>query len=58
MVNLILQLDKISAPQTDNTNANRIKVLRKEGMLPNQIDDILYALRMNRNKAVHANLAD
>ena len=58
MVNLMLQLDKISAPQTDNTHANRIKVLRKEGMLPNQIDDILYALRMNRNKVVHANLAD
>lgn len=58
VVNLMLQLDKISAPQTDNTHANRIKVLRKEGMLPNQIDDILYALRMNRNKAVHANLAD
>ena len=46
VVNLMLQLDKISAPQTDNTHANRIKVLRKEGMLPNQIDDILYALRM------------
>ena len=34
-MNLMLQLDKISAPQTDNTHA-----------------------RMNRNKAVHANLAD
>lgn len=58
VVNLMLQLDKIPAPQTDNTHANRIKVLRKEGMLPNQIDDILYALRLNRNKAVHANLDD
>ena len=58
VVNLMLQLDKISAPQTDNTHANRIKLLRKEGMLPNQIDDILYSLRLNRNKAVHSNLND
>ena len=58
VVNLMLQLDKIPAPKTDNTHANRIKILRKEGMLPNQINEIIHALRLNRNQAVHANLDD
>ena len=58
VVNLMLQLDRISAPTIDNTHANRIKLLKKEGMLPNQIDDILHSLRLHRNKAVHANLDD
>lgn len=58
VVNLMLQLDKIPAPKTDNTHANRIKILRKEGMLPNQINEIIRALRLNRNQAVHANLDD
>lgn len=58
VVNLMLQLDKIAPPKTDNTHANRIKVLRKEGMLPNEIHDILHALRTSRNQAVHANFDD
>lgn len=55
IVNIMLKLDNIAPPSFDNTHANRIKLLKKEGLLPKDIDDILYSLRMARNKAVHAN---
>ena len=55
IVNLMLKLDRISPLTFDNTHANRIRLLKKEGMLPREIDDILYALRKNRNDAIHAN---
>lgn len=55
IVNLMLQLDDIPPPDYDNTHANRIKLLKNEGLLSKSIDDILYALRMTRNKAVHDN---
>lgn len=58
VVRLMLKLDGIEEPETDNTHANRIKLLKKEGMLPDDIDDILYALRITRNKAVHENMDD
>ena len=53
---LVLEIyvfDKIEQPETDNTHSNRIRILKREGMLPQQIDDILYALRKARNTAVH-----
>jgi len=55
VVNLIFVLDNISEtkPQEENTHANRIKLLKSEGLLPKDIDDILYSLRIARNKAVH-----
>jgi type I restriction enzyme R subunit len=46
-------LDKIPEPQEDNTHANRIRFLKREGLLPKDIDDILYAIRIARNEAVH-----
>lgn len=55
VVNFMLQLDNIDPPSYDNTHANRIKLLKKNGLLPKDIDDIFYSLRMTRNKAVHAN---
>lgn len=55
IVNLMMQLDHIQPPAYDNTHANRIKSLKAQGLLPREIDDILYSLRMARNKAVHAN---
>ncbi|MBP2656538.1 MAG: type restriction protein, res subunit [Firmicutes bacterium] len=54
IVNLMLQLDQIDFPAYDNTHANRIKLLKKEGLLSQDLDDIFYALRVARNKAVHA----
>lgn len=55
IVNLMFQLGQIDPPTYDNTHANRIKIIKKEGLISQDIDDILYALRMARNKAVHAN---
>lgn len=46
-------LDNINEPQDNNTHANRIRILKNEGLLPKEIDDILYALRVARNKAAH-----
>ena len=53
VVSLIMKLDEIEPPSYENTHANRIRLLKKEGFLPKEIDDILYALRITRNKAVH-----
>ncbi|TWH49268.1 type I restriction-modification system endonuclease [Sporomusa sp. KB1] len=53
IVRLIFTLDNLAEPLVDNTHANRIKILKNEGLLPKDIDDILYALRMARNKAAH-----
>lgn len=54
VVNLMLKLDGIDPPDYDNTHANRIKILKKEGLISQSIDDIFYALRTARNKAVHS----
>lgn len=53
VVHLMLNSDGIPEPKEDNTHANRIKILKNEGLLPKDIDDILYALRIARNKAAH-----
>jgi len=53
IVRLMFTLDKTPEPQEDNTHANRIRILKREGLLPKDIDDILYAIRISRNEAVH-----
>lgn len=58
IVNIMLKLDGINSPDIENTHANRIRVLKKEGLLPRNIDDILYALRITRNDAIHQNFED
>lgn len=50
----IFAFEHIKEPTIDNTHANRIRLLKREGLIPKKIDDILYALRKNRNDAVHA----
>jgi len=54
VVNYMFELDGLTPPAVDNTAANRIKMLKREGMLPREIGDILYVLRTKRNEAVHA----
>lgn len=49
----IFAFEHIAEPSYDNTHANRIRLLKREGLIPKKIDDILYALRKNRNEAVH-----
>ena len=55
LVSIMFQLDGIKEPDNvnENTHANRIKILKNEGLLPREIEDLLYILRVNRNKAVH-----
>ncbi|MDA8222645.1 MAG: type I restriction-modification system endonuclease [Desulfitobacterium hafniense] len=53
IVRLMFALDKIPEPLEENTQANRIRILKREGLLPKDIDDILYAIRISRNDAVH-----
>lgn len=50
----IFAFEHIKKPTIDNTHANRIRLLKREGLIPKKIDDILYALRKTRNNAVHA----
>lgn len=53
IVQVMFTLEKITVRQEDNTHANRIKVLISDGLLPKEIQDILYAIRISRNDAVH-----
>lgn len=50
----IFAFEHIEEPTTDNTQANRVRLLKREGLISEKIDDILYALRKTRNKAVHS----
>lgn len=50
----IFAFEHIKEPAIDNTHASRIRLLKREGLIPKKIDDILYALRKTRNDAVHA----
>ena len=52
LVSEILAYEKIT-PGEESTHAERIQIARREGLLPQNIDDILYALRKGRNDAVH-----
>ncbi len=54
LVQEIMVFEKIYAPQDDNTQANRIRLLKRAGLLPTDIDNTLYILRKTRNNAVHA----
>ena len=53
IVNYMFELDRIPHPEPDNTLANRIKLLNRYGLLPREINEILYSLRIKRNEAVH-----
>ena len=54
LVQEIFVFEKIAEPAVDNTHANRIRVLKRAGLLPQDIDNTLYLLRKTRNSAVHA----
>jgi type I restriction enzyme R subunit len=56
IVNLCFTYDKILLP-SDNTAANRINGLFREGMITRDLKDVLHALRISRNKATHENYA-
>ena len=52
----IFAFENLPLPQYDDSLANRIKVLKVEGLVKGEIDNILYVLRKTRNDAVHAGL--
>ena len=56
IVNLMFTYDRIALPP-ENTAVNRISALSREGLLTQDLVDILHALRKARNKAVHDNYA-
>lgn len=53
MVKYMLAYDGIKEPEYENTNANRIRLLKKNDLLPQEVDNTLYILRKARNKAAH-----
>ena len=53
LVQEILLFENMSEPTTDNTHSNRIRMLKRAGLLPRDIDNTLYLLRRTRNSAVH-----
>ncbi|KAI3349493.1 type I restriction-modification system endonuclease [Clostridium botulinum] len=42
----------------DNNHNNRIKLLKKEDLIPDDIDNILHMLRIKRNSAAHSGYED
>ncbi len=53
LIQEILIFEHMDEPKTDNTHANRIRLLKRAGLLPHEIDNTLYILRKTRNLAVH-----
>ncbi|MCM1086763.1 MAG: type I restriction-modification system endonuclease [Muribaculaceae bacterium] len=53
MVKYMLAYDGIKEPEYDNTHANQIRLLKKNDLLPHEIDNTLYILRKDRNNAAH-----
>ena len=56
IVNLMFTYDRSALP-FENNAVNRINALFREGVLTQDLVDILHALRKARNKAVHENYA-
>jgi len=55
VIDYMFNLDKLTPPDSQNdTTLNRIKMMKIEGLLPKDIEDILHQVRTMRNKAVHA----
>lgn len=56
IVGIMMKLDGLTVPpELDDTNANRIRTLKKNNLLPVEIDNILYSIRKTRNVAAHEN---
>ena len=55
IVSYMCEINSIELDEDDNTQSAKIRRLKINRLLPRDIDDILYGLRTNRNKAVHSN---
>lgn len=54
MVDYMFAYDNLEDPD-DNSQLNKIRILKQNDLLPYEIDQILYTLRVSRNKAAHEN---
>lgn len=52
----MLAYDGIAEPGYNNTHDKRIKLLKRNGLLQVEIDNILFVIRKTRNVAVHAGM--
>lgn len=50
---VMLELEKIPEPEYDNTQYNRIQLLKRERVLPREFENILNTIRKDRNDAAH-----
>lgn len=57
IVDQIIRFERMPVA-ADLTFADRIKMLRREDLLPKNVDDILFAIRKARNDAVHTGNSD
>ena len=55
IVSYMCDINSLAVDGEDRTQAAKIRALKVKRLLPKYIDDILYGLRTNRNKAVHDN---
>lgn len=53
LVQEIMLFEHITELTVDDTHANRIRTLKRAGLLPREIDNTFYVLRKTRNSAVH-----
>lgn len=56
IVKYMLAYDGIAEPGYNNTHDKRIKLLKRNGLLPIEIDNILFVIRKTRNVAVHVGM--
>lgn len=54
IVDYMFAYDNLEAPY-ENSQLNKIRILKQNDLLPYEIDQILYTLRISRNKAAHEN---
>ena len=50
LVQEILVFEGIVEPEKDNTHANRIRLLKRAGLLPHEIDNTLYTVVIGVSK--------
>lgn len=57
MVREILRIENIPEPETENSNYNRIKLLKNNGLLPYDVSQWITQVRLSRNNSAHENRA-
>ena len=49
----IFVFENIPFPDVDDTQSARVRILKREGLLPATVDNLLYTIRKKRNDATH-----